>query len=59
MVALRRAGLPLKEIAEALGYNDHCVVSWGLKKATRRADIQRDGDAIFALANNTEAALAA
>ena len=51
MVALRRAGLRLKEIAAALGYRDHCVVDYGLKKAKRREDIQRDGDAIWALAN--------
>ena len=51
MVALRRAGLRLKEIAAALGYRDHCVVDYGLKKAKRREDIQRDGEAIWALTN--------
>ena len=51
MVALRMARLRLKDIAEALGYSDHCVVDHGLKNAARRADIQLDGETIWALAN--------
>jgi chromosomal replication initiation ATPase DnaA len=59
MVAMRMAGLKLKEIADALGYRDHCVVDHGLTKAKRRADIQRDGETIFAMVHGSEAARAA
>ena len=60
MVAMRMAGLRLKDIAEALGYSDHCVVDHGLQKAKRRPDIQRDGETIFEMAmGKTEAAKAA
>jgi chromosomal replication initiation ATPase DnaA len=60
MVAMRMAGLRLKDIAEALGYSDHCVVDHGLQKAKRRPDIKRDGETIFEMAmGKTEAAKAA
>jgi chromosomal replication initiation ATPase DnaA len=50
MVAMRRSEMSLPEIASALGYSDHSVVAYGLEKAKRRADIQRDGEAIWVLA---------
>jgi len=60
MVAMRMVGLRLKDIAEALGYSDHCVVDHGLQKAKRRPDIKRDGETIFEMAmGKTEAAKAA
>jgi len=55
MVALRMAGLRLKEIADALNYRDHCVVDHGLRKAQRTPSIQRDGETIFSMVNRAVA----
>jgi|WetSurMetagenome_2_1015567.scaffolds.fasta_scaffold00973_16 chromosomal replication initiation ATPase DnaA len=56
MVALRIAGMPLKAIAAALGYSDHSVVDYGLRKAQRRPDIQIDGETIFQMTQIKETA---